>query len=415
MADFYQNGTVTTLHNLGQRDQESLEQELLAFSKKRPLGLILPSLYSELEGKALPEIIDNIAQVPYLSEIVIGLDRADETQYRSALKFFGELPQHHKVLWNDGPRLRALDAKLEALGLAPKEMGKGRNVWYCMGYVLASGKSESVALHDCDILTYDRQLLARLLYPVANPLFNYEFCKGFYARVADGKVNGRVSRLLVTPLLKALKKTVGHNEYLEYMDSFLYPLAGEFSFRRDVLNDLRIPSDWGLEIGVLSEMHRNFSSNRLCQVDIAQTYDHKHQDLSLDNANAGLSKMSVDISKALIRKLATQGETFTAETIRTLKATYYRIALDYVETYRNDAVMNGLTLDIHTEEKAVEMFAMNIMTAGQTFLENPMDTPFIPSWNRVVSAMPDVLEQLKTAVELDNEEFSQGSIHGKCA
>ncbi|WP_286270489.1 glycosyltransferase family protein [Thalassotalea hakodatensis] len=415
MADFYQNGTVTTLHNLGQRDQESLEQELLAFSKKRPLGLILPSLYSELEGKALPEIIDNIAQVPYLSEIVIGLDRADETQYRSALKFFGELPQHHKVLWNDGPRLRALDAKLEALGLAPKEMGKGRNVWYCMGYVLASGKSESVALHDCDILTYDRQLLARLLYPVANPLFNYEFCKGFYARVADGKVNGRVSRLLVTPLLKALKKTVGHNEYLEYMDSFLYPLAGEFSFRRDVLNDLRIPSDWGLEIGVLSEMHRNFSSNRLCQVDIAQTYDHKHQDLSLDNANAGLSKMSVDISKALIRKLATQGETFTAETIRTLKATYYRIALDYVETYRNDAVMNGLTLDIHIEEKAVEMFAMNIMTAGQTFLENPMDTPFIPSWNRVVSAMPDVLEQLKTAVELDNEEFSQGSIHGKCA
>ncbi|OKY25152.1 glycosyl transferase [Thalassotalea sp. PP2-459] len=415
MADFYQNGTVTTLHNLGQRDQESLEQELLAFSKKRPLGLILPSLYSELEGNALPEIIDNIAQVPYLSEIVIGLDRADETQYRSALKFFGELPQHHKVLWNDGPRLRALDAKLEALGLAPKEMGKGRNVWYCMGYVLASGKSESVALHDCDILTYDRQLLARLLYPVANPLFNYEFCKGFYARVADGKINGRVSRLLVTPLLKALKKTVGHNEYLEYMDSFLYPLAGEFSFRRDVLNDLRIPSDWGLEIGVLSEMHRNFSSNRLCQVDIAQTYDHKHQDLSLDNANAGLSKMSVDISKALIRKLATQGETFTAETIRTLKATYYRIALDYVETYRNDAVMNGLTLDIHIEEKAVEMFAMNIMTAGQTFLENPMDTPFIPSWNRVVSAMPDVLEQLKTAVELDNEEFSQGSIHGKCA
>lgn len=415
MADFYQNGTVTTLHNLGQRDQESLEQELVSFAKKRPLGLILPSLYSELEGKALPEIIDNIAQVPYLSEIVIGLDRADEAQYRSALTFFGALPQHHQVLWNDGPRLRALDAKLEALGLAPKEMGKGRNVWYCMGYVLASGKAESVALHDCDILTYDRQLLARLLYPVANPLFNYEFCKGFYARVADGKINGRVSRLLVTPLLKALKKTVGHNEYLEYMDSFLYPLAGEFSFRRDVLNDLRIPSDWGLEIGVLSEMHRNFASNRLCQVDIAQTYDHKHQDLSLDNTNAGLSKMSVDISKALIRKLATQGETFTAETIRTLKATYYRIALDYVETYRNDAVMNGLTLDIHTEEKAVEMFAMNIMTAGQTFLDNPMDTPFIPSWNRVVSAMPDVLEQLKSAVELDNEEFSQGSMHGKCA
>jgi glucosyl-3-phosphoglycerate synthase len=189
------------------------------------------------------------------------------------------------------------------------------------------------------------------------------------------------------------------------MDSFLYPLAGEFSFRRDVLTDLRIPSDWGLEIGVLSEMHRNYSSNRLCQVDIAATYDHKHQDLSLDSTAGGLSKMSIDISKALIRKLATQGETFTAEKFRTLKATYYRIALDYVETYRNDAIMNGLTLDIHNEEKAVEMFAKNILEAGNTFLEQPMETPFIPSWNRVVSAMPDVLKQLKDAVELDNQEF----------
>ncbi|AZQ82944.1 glycosyl transferase [Colwellia sp. Arc7-635] len=407
MADFYQNGTVTTLHNLAQREPENMADELLEFSKTRSLGLILPSLFSELEGKALPDIISKIKQVKYLSEIVIGLDRADLAQYKHALSFFGQLPQHHRVLWNDGPRLQAIDAKLQALGLAPKELGKGRNVWYCMGYILSSGKAESIALHDCDILTYEKELLDRLLYPVANPLFNYEFAKGFYARVAGGKINGRVSRLLVTPLIKALKKTVGHCDYLEYMDSFLYPLAGEFSFRRDVLSDIRIPSDWGLEIGVLSEMYRNYSPNRLCQVDIAATYDHKHQDLSLDNTAGGLSKMSIDISKAFIRKLATQGETFTSEKFRTLKATYYRIALDYVETYRNDAMMNGLALDIHNEEKAVEMFAENILTAGNTFLENPMETPFIPSWNRVVSAIPDILSQLKEAVELDNAEFSQ--------
>lgn len=407
MADFYQNGTVTTLHNLAQRDPKDLAEELLVFSKTRPLGLILPSLFSELEGKALPDIINKLKDVEYLSEIVIGLDRADLDQYKHALSFFGKLPQHHRVLWNDGPRLQAIDAKLQALNLAPKELGKGRNVWYCMGYILASGKAESVALHDCDILTYERDLLDKLLYPVANPMFNYEFSKGYYARVAGEKINGRVSRLLVTPLIKALKKTVGHCDYLEYMDSFLYPLAGEFSFRRDVLSDIRIPSDWGLEIGVLSEMYRNYAPNRICQVDIAATYDHKHQDLSLDNDQGGLSKMSVDITKSFIRKLATQGETFTSEKFRTLKATYYRVALDYVETYRNDAMMNGLQLDIHSEEKAVEMFAENILTAGHTFLEQPMDTPFIPSWNRVVSAIPDILSQLKEAVELDNKEFSQ--------
>ncbi|KZX81818.1 hypothetical protein A3715_34810 [Oleiphilus sp. HI0009] len=67
--------------------------------------------------------------------------------------------------------------------------------------------------------------------------------------------------------------------------------------------------------------------------------------------------------------------------------------------------MNGLKLDVHQEEKAVEMFASNIMKAGQHFLDNPMERPFIASWNRVISAMPDVLERLKDAVEKDNEEF----------
>ncbi len=407
MADFYQNGYITTLHNMADRSLEELETELVSFSKKRPMSLILPSLFSELEGEALPKIIDHLTQVRYLSEIVIGLDRADLGQYQHALKFFKRLPQHHRILWNDGPRLRAIDDELSLLGLAPEEPGKGRNVWYCMGYILSSGVAESVALHDCDILTYDRELLARLIYPVANPQFNYEFCKGYYARIAGGRISGRVSRLLVTPLLRTLKKVVGNGAYLDYMDSFRYPLSGEFSFRRDVLNDIRIPSDWGLEIGVLSEMHRNYANNRLCQVDIARVYDHKHQNLSADDQNKGLSKMSIDITKALFRKLATEGYVLSNEVFRSVKATYFRIALDFIETYRNDALMNGLSLDIHEEENAVEMFAQNIMIAGQQFLDYPMDTPFIPSWNRVVSAMPDVLIRLNEAVEADRREFFQ--------
>ncbi len=406
MGDFYQNGIVTTLHNLSDRPLEDLERDLHLFSSQRPMGLILPSLYSELEGEALPNILEELKPASYLSEIVIGLDRADEDQYRSALEFFGRLPQRHRVLWNDGPRLQALDAQLKAHDLAPKELGKGRNVWYCMGYTLASNRTESVALHDCDILTYQRSMLARLIYPVAHPRFNYEFCKGYYARIADGKINGRVSRLLVTPLLRALKKVVNSElEYLQYMDSFRYPLAGEFSFRRDVLNDILIPSDWGLEIGVLSEMYRNYANNRLCQADIADVYDHKHQDLSADNDEGGLSKMSIDIAKALFRKLATRGITFNTETFRTIKATYYRIALDFVETYHNDAEMNGLKLDIHSEEEAVELFAQNIMKAGEAFLDRPMERPFIPSWSRVISAIPDVLQQLREAVDADHAEF----------
>ncbi len=402
MSDFFQNGSISTLHRLTRNRLQDMEAELLSFSKERPMALVLPSLYSELEGPALKNIITEISKAPYLNEIVVGLDRATEEQFQYSKEFFSALSQPHKILWNDGPRLQALDKKLAAEGLAPKELGKGRNVWYCYGYVIASNTAEAVALHDCDILTYDRELLARLFYPVANPAFNYQFCKGYYYRVADGKLNGRVCRLLVTPLIRALKQVVGESDYLNYLDSFRYALSGEFATRVDSIKEIRIPSDWGLEIGVLSEIYRNQSQNHICQVEIADAYDHKHQDLSAEDATTGLSRMSTDIAKAMYRKLATQGVVFNKELFRTLKATYYRNALDAIEFFYNDACINGLKLDRHKEEKTVELFTKNIMRAGEKFLDNPMETPFMPSWNRVISAVPDVMERLRDAVEEDN-------------
>ena len=375
----------------------------MEFSKFRPITLILPSLYSEIKGKALPNIVNEISKINYLQNIVIGLDKADESEFINAKKFFSKLPQKHKILWHDGPNLKKLDKKLADNNLAPQEMGKGRNVWYCMGYILALGNTEAVALHDCDILTYKKDLLARLVYPVANPKFNFDFCKGYYPRISKNKVKGRVSRLLVTPILRALEKTIGNKEFISFIDSFRYPLAGEFSFRRRVLKDIRIPYDWGLEIGVLSEMYRNFSGNRLCQVDIADNYDHKHQNISFDDKSTGLSKMSIDIIKVLIRKLASQGEVFSMSIFRSLKATYFREALDFVQIYKKDAMMNSYEIDVHEEESAVELFARNIMEAGQTFLDSPMESPNIPTWNRVDTAFPNFLDELKNTIELDNK------------
>lgn len=409
MTDFHQNGIITTLHNLRNRSLDDLENELIKFSKNHPMTLVLPCLYSELERKALKDILHELKKVPYLTQIVIGLDRATESEYRHALDYFSELPQNHVVLWNDGPRLKEIDKKLRNESLAPPELGKGCNVWYCLGYLTAANEQASIALHDCDITTYDRSMLARLLYPVAHPSFNFRFCKGYYARYSDGKMNGRVARLLVTPLIKALMKVVGHHDHLEYLDSFRYPLAGEFSLQTDAIRDMRIPNDWGLEVGILSEMKRNYSVNRICQVELADVYDHKHQDLSPEDINKGLSKMSVDICKALYRKLATNGVVFSMELFRTIKATYYRTALDFVEAFAKDANINGMKLDTHKEETTVELFAENLMKAGQHFLENPMDAPFIPSWNRVLSAMPMVNHELAEAVHADMKAFGKSA------
>ena len=312
------------------------------------------------------------------------------------------LPQKKYILWNDGPKLKKIDQHLSKMDLAPAEKGKGRNIWYCMGFVISLKESGSVAMHDCDIVTYDKNLVAKLFYPVANPKFSFDFCKGFYPRVAQKSMNGRVTRLLVTPLVKSLQKMVGFNEYLNFLDIFKYPLAGEFSFKYNLLNDIRIPHDWGLEIGILSEMYRNFANNKICQVDIADTYEHKHQEVSKNNRQKGLSKMTIDISKALFRKLATQGHVFSNEKFRTLKATYYRLALDMVQIYKTDAEMNGLIFDVHKEEEMVELFAQNIIEAGKIFLDSPSENPNIPTWRRVDSADPTILKSFNDAVMEDN-------------
>jgi len=405
MADFHQNGNIAQFHNLRARPIEELVYELEAFAQTRKISLILPSLYSELEGAALPGIIDELAEVPYLHRIIIGLDRADEAQYRHARAFFSRLPQDHVVLWNDSPRMKAIGARLDELGLAPQEPGKGKNVWTAIGYLIACADSAVMAIHDCDIVTYDREMLARLVYPVAHPGFSYQLSKGFYPRIGEGRLNGRVTRLLVSPLLIALKKVIGDRDYIEYLRAFRYPLSGEFAMRAGVLPDLRIPSDWGLEIGVLSEAWRNLGPQAVCQVEIADTYDHKHQDVSREDTKTGLNRMSIDICKAVFRKLAADGTVFTTNTFRTLRATYYRTALDLLEAYANDARMNGLSLDRHGEEEAIELFAKNIVRAGKVFLENPHETPFIPNWNRVNAADPTILADLRAAAAADEADF----------
>ncbi len=402
MADFFQNGNITTLHKLRDRPIEALEDELHSFADARPMALILPSLYSELEGDALPRIVEHLGHAGYISDIIIGLDRATKAQFQYAQKFFSALPQRTHLLWNDGQRLRGLDQQLSADGLSPRHEGKGRNAWFCLGYALALEHVEAVALHDCDILTYDRSFPARLFYPIANPTFSFEFCKGYYARIADDKLSGRLTRLFVTPLVRALKKVVGGLDYLEFMDSFRYPLSGEFSMRRDFIKSVRIPGDWGLEVGILSEVYRNLSRHQVCQVDIADTYDHKHQVLSAEEKESGLVKMSGEIAKSLFRKLGTEGVVLSAESFRTIKASYFRIALECIEQYYYDAKINGLQFERHSEEGSVDLFAQSIMQAGESFLANPMEAPFIPNWNRVQSAIPDIGEQLLSAVAADN-------------
>jgi glucosyl-3-phosphoglycerate synthase len=402
MSDFFQTGAVATLHRLGPPNLARLESELLEFAQETPIALVLPCHARELGTKALRGIARELRNVRYLKQIIVGLDGASAKDWRRAKRFFSMLPQKPTLLWNSGPRMQAMFRKLEEAELSPGESGKGRNVWICFGYALASEQARMVAVHDCDIITYTRELLARLCYPVAHPALGFDYCKGYYARVTD-KLNGRVMRLMVTPLLRALKTIIGQHPYLVYMDTFRYPLAGEFSMDLDLVRRLRIPHDWALEMGLLAEVFRNSAPRAICQSELCENYDHKHQELSPRDMEKGLNKMAVDIAKSLFGRMAAEGIKLDAGLFDTLLSAFVRQAEDTLRFYSADAVLNGLRYPRHDEESAVATFVRSISLAAKAFQDDPLWTPLIPNWNRIQSALPDFFDELNRAVQLDNE------------
>jgi glucosyl-3-phosphoglycerate synthase len=191
MADFHQSGVIATLHKLGNATLEKIEAELSWYSQERPIALVLPSLYSELEGQALKRIITELKKVKYLKEVVVTLGPCTKEEFNRAKEFFSVLPQTTKLIWNNGDRISEVHKTIKSAGLQLGDTGKGQSAWIAYGYIIAQKSISVISLHDCDILTYNHEMLARLCYPVTNPNLEYEFCKGYYSRVTD-RMHGRL-------------------------------------------------------------------------------------------------------------------------------------------------------------------------------------------------------------------------------
>jgi glucosyl-3-phosphoglycerate synthase len=400
MADFHQTGSVTTLHRLNAGGESRLEAELRRYSATRPIGLVLPALYEEFETPAMRRIAEELAHADYVRHAVVALGRASRSDVDKARSFFEDFPYPVTVLWIDSPHVQELFRLLEQHGLRAGEDGKGRSCWLSYGYLLAAAGCEVIAVHDCDIRNYERQFLARLCFPLVHPELNFDFAKGYYARVTD-RMHGRVTRLFMAPLLRAAMDIAPATPLLHFLDGFRYCLAGEFAMRASLARVNRIPSDWGLEAGVLAEVFRNTSPNRVCQVDLTGNYDHKHQPLSADDASKGLRRMTVDIAKTLFRALAAQGVTLTRQQLSALTSRYAHLAEDMTVRYHADAAFNGFEYDVQAEEQAIAAFVESLRDAAGAFLEDPTGAPLIPNWKRVTAAIPDFFDRLLSAVACD--------------
>ena len=407
MADFFQNGSITTLQNVSNLNLESMEKELEKFSKRRNMVLLLPALYSEFETPAMKKILQELKGVKYLYKIILGLDRASKKQFEDVKKIMATLGVKVDVLWNDGPQMKAMYKKFDDNDFRSTNIkGKGRNVWTMIGYALSDPDAYAFALHDCDIVNYTREIPARLFYPIVHPALDFEFNKGYYSRVTD-KLHGRVTRLFYSPLIKALKKTYGTTEYLDYMDSFRYSLSGEFAFIRTLARGIRISPTWGLEVSTLSEVYENTSVRRICQTEIMETYEHKHQELKNTEPSkeleGGVAKMAIDIAQTMFRIMSQRGVTFSKESLKTLRTSFFQESRRAISRYDALAKFNSLHFDRKKEIEAVETFDKALKQACKEFSKDPLGVPSLSAWISVRSVLPELSEEFINIVNKDNK------------
>jgi glucosyl-3-phosphoglycerate synthase len=309
-------------------------------------AVVVPMTEREYAGLAAERVLSELERVGP-ARVVVPL-RASAERVGRFCDWLAEFDLRLEVLWCDGPRVAET---LSAHGLdGPR--GKGRDVWLALG---RAATEEFVVVHDADTKTYDRSFAARLLFPLAR---GYGFSKGYYARVEDGRLYGRLYRLFYVPLVRALADAHAA-PFLRYLDSFRYALAGEFAATSAVARRIRAPRSWGLEVGTLGDAFDAAGFDGSAQVDLG-AYEHDHRAVG---GPTGLSDMSRAVGETLLRSVVERG---VAPDFASLPARYREAARRLIDQYAADAAFNGLAFDRAGEREQVEAYADAVREPGPT-------------------------------------------------
>ena len=391
----FDQAQITRIHDF-RMNFDYMKSRLQNLNDRYPSGVIIPVLEKDVNNPAFKKIIDGLNECTYLKKIYIAFS-GNSDDYKNAQKELYELKIPNEIIWCNNPQVDEILKDLKVKGLDITQMrGKGKDLWIAIG--IASLDLYAFAIHDSDIISYDKTLPTKLLYAVVEPRLDFFFSKGYYARISpeNKKMYGRIYRLFINPLLDALqKKIVYPSQFIQYLQSFRYPLSGEVAMYSDIALNLRIPGHWGLEMGMLAEIFRNISVKRVCEVDLG-LFDHKHKEMNQD----ALLKTAGDAFITLLRTLTEmEGINVSDSSLLSLRIIYRRYAQDKVRQYYADAVCNNLDFDRHCEETYVETLSDVILNTGKQYLTDP-STSQLPDWLRTLSAMPDSRERLrKAAVE----------------
>jgi len=453
MSNFAQKHTKITTFYLLSKSNPALKAELRHHSKWKKAVLIVPLLASEYTNSENRPVFENILKqlrsASYLSRIILGLDEAKAEDVRELARLLDRYELKNCLIQhNDGPGFSAIYEKLSKAGFALDMRGKGRNIFLSFGIAIALG-AQSVGLVDADIRTFRREQLDRLFYPVQ--ALNYQFSKAFYARLHDGRMYGRVKRLLLDPLLIALKRKFTDTKeekilrLIDFLLNFNYQLSGEVVFDTSLLKRMHFAMNWGVEIFTLIEVYRKATST--AQVEISyEPFDHKHQRVSQADQEKGLHKMAVDIVTTLLTALVVEeGVEISDHFIRDLTVTYLNVADNLIKMYADNAAFSGLEYDTNEEEAVVHgVVKKAILHAGdllispyrlvdrfssfvgsheafEPFLSSGLlqaiaqtaqrardqvfETPQTVSWERVMRKMPTIIYDIIDVVEREKKLY----------
>jgi len=455
MLSFAQKNTkITTLHLLS-KDVQDLRPKLRLGSRGKKTVLAVPTLATEFTLKenrpVFLNILKQLSKVSYLYRIIFGLDKAtDEEALELAGLIEGYGIHNYIIQHNEGACFKNLYRKFHDDGFGLEQIGKGRNMFMSFGIAQALG-ADYIGVIDADIKTFHRRQLDRLFYPIL--VLNYQFSKASYLRIGDNRMYGRTKRLLLDPLLLALKRKFcesGDEKFLrlvDYLLSFNYQLSGEVAFEASLLKRMHFATNWGVEIFTLIEVYRK--ANNIAQVQFsAKPFEHKHQPVSYDNSEAGLYKMAIDVVITLFSTLVIEeGLEISDYFVRDLTITYLNVADELINKYSDNASFAKLKYDRSGESDMVRrIFKDAILTAGDyltlpshlhdRFLciiagdkrfkkyrdaglindlisyekENQgqiFEMPQTASWEQIITKRPDVFNEIKDIVKSEKAFYTK--------
>jgi glucosyl-3-phosphoglycerate synthase len=356
MADFYQHAALATLHHLAVPEQEKRNEELKQWVKKRPVALLLPALFAEMERPALPSILEEVSGIDYIEDVVMSMNRMSASQQKVVEQIARRQLKGKRLhlINNDSAEWQTIFKKINDENLGVFRQGKGTNIWSGLLYLTALKQHYGVVSHDTDIMNYTSSLLAKLTFPLVHPEMGYNFCKGYYSRVTD-RLHGRLTRLFIFPLLAVLEELSPDSVYLKQIRAYRYPLSGEFSGNLEIMSELDLPSGWGLEVATLASISKG--GIEACQIDLGFHFEHRHRPLEnkLED-QTGLIQAAREVVQALLYEYEKAEGCNIKKSVEELQKRYQHKAEQWLVRYRHTALINGIHFDEFSENEAIQLF-----------------------------------------------------------